>query len=378
MELGELQQWEQEQDSATEALAQSSSITDCLLGGPGSRIQPCPSYGKVLGPGGSARSWELKHCRRHSSAFSHHVTCQILQMCWMPLAGVPAQPRGAPGATPAAQGPRCWLGGAGSTGAQPMDAICRSDSTERRKGNHPALLSPNTHDAGSRSNQPHKRRVPLIHLPAPQPRRTVTSPSPGGQARLCCQPKAGYLLQPPLSRSSRSCRTHGAVVRTTGGELSSSHLCLPAGWKQRTLPSSCSGTGKAWRVSPAPGGNLNPREGAWDFPQPRGAREGMLVLGGGWHEGGCCWSPTLALNNPVLSSLRACLAQSRVPPIPTALRMSPREGQQQQGSPGGAGGRSGVDRATFGVQCKRCGWAGHSSPSLQSGHFYLGSLTEHA
>lgn len=110
----------------------------------------------------------------------------------------------------------------------------------------------------------------------------------------------------------------------------------------------------------------------------------MLVLGGGWHEG--CWSPTVALNNPVLPNSSLLTAQQPQslpctklgPTVPTALRMSPREGQQRQGIPGAAGGRTGVDRATFGVQCRRCGWAGYLSPSVQSGHFCLGSLTQHA
>lgn len=45
----------------------------------------------------------------------------------------------------------------------------------------------------------------------------------------------------------------------------------------------CRGNEKVWRISPAPGGNLNPLEGF--SHEPRGAREGLLVLKGGWVAG---------------------------------------------------------------------------------------------
>lgn len=43
------------------------------------------------------------------------------------------------------------------------------------------------------------------------------------------------------------------------------------------------GNGKAWKISPAPGGNLNPIEGI--FHELRGAREGWVILKGGWVAG---------------------------------------------------------------------------------------------
>ena len=89
---------------------------------------------------------------------------------------------------PAAAG--CLPGGAGPAWAQPMDAICRSEHWEEN-GSPSSTAQPKQARHCLKTNNPtHRVRVHLIHLPAPQPWLTVTSPSPGGQAQpFCCKQK---------------------------------------------------------------------------------------------------------------------------------------------------------------------------------------------
>lgn len=160
-----------------------------------SRIQPCHSSCEVLGPRGNACTRE--HRGRHITSFSHRVICKVLWLffffprgvacklpwiCWMPLAE-PWQPIGAP---PAA-------GAAGSAHGCHLPFVKHPEG----EANSPALLNPNTHSNALNTNQPHARRVHPNHLPAPQPWPTVTSEA--GTALLFY-----HLLQPPVSRSSRS------------------------------------------------------------------------------------------------------------------------------------------------------------------------------
>lgn len=138
------------------------------------------------------------------------------------------------------------------------------------------------------------------------------------------------------------------------------------------------GNGKAWRISPAPGGNLNPLAGI--SHEPRGAREGLLVLRG-WVAGtkvAVAGVPQYFL--PVFDELRS---DFKYPGANSSLLIAEHPSSPQERCPWSGGDpwlspqrspaiageprraiRNGADRAIFGVQCEHRGWDACAPPRL--------------